>query len=95
MLLGGAVEAVGKTVAGGLAWGSVAAPAGGGVPLAIGVGRIDMDGNEDDIVFAQAVAPGIDPADTLGERDVFKETAEMMTEMVVTRERLDRIGGVE
>jgi len=39
------------------------------------------------MVFAQAAAPGIDPADTLGERDVFKETAEMMTEMVVTRER--------
>ncbi len=68
MLLGGAVEAVGKTVAGGLAGGSVAAPAGGGVPLAIGAGRIDMDGNEDHMVFAQAAAPGIDPADTLGER---------------------------
>ena len=93
MLVGSAVEAVGKTVAGGLAGGSVAAPAGGVVPLAIGAGRIDMDGNEDHMVFAQAAAPGIDPADTLGERDVFKETAEMMTEMVVTRERLDRIGG--
>ena len=72
MLLGSAVETVGETVAGGLAGGSVAAPAGGGVPLAIGAGRIDMDGNEDDMVFAQAAAPGIDPADTLGERDVFK-----------------------
>ena len=72
MLLGSAVEAVGETVAGGLAGGSVAAPAGGGVPLAIGSGRIDMDGNEDHMVFAEAAAPGIDPADTLGERDVFK-----------------------
>lgn len=72
MLLGGAVEAVGETVAGGLAGGGVAAPAGGGVPLAIGAGRIDMDGNEDDMVFAQATAPDIDPADTLGERGVFK-----------------------
>ena len=72
MLFGSAVEAIGKTVAGGLAGGSVAAPAGGGVPLAIGAGRIDMDGNEDDIALAQAAAPGIDPADTLGERDVFK-----------------------
>lgn len=72
MLLGGAIEAVGETVAGGLAGGSVAAPAGGGVPLAIGAGRIDMDGNEDHMVFAQTAAPGIDPADALGERDVFK-----------------------
>ena len=93
MLLGSAIEAVGKTVTGGLAGGCVAAPAGSGVPLAIGAGRIDMDGNEDHMVFAQTAAPGIDPADALGERDVFKETAEMMTEMVVTRERLDRIGG--
>ena len=72
MLVGSAVEAVGKTVAGGLAGGSVAAPAGGGVPLAIGAGRIDMGGNEDHKVFAQTAAPGIDPADTFGERDVFK-----------------------
>ena len=72
ILLGGAVKAVGQTVAGGLTRGGVAAPAGGGVPLAIGAGRIDMDGNEDDIALAQAAAPGIDPADTLGERDVFK-----------------------
>ena len=68
MLFGSAVEAVGKTVAGGLAGGSVATPAGGGVPLAIGAGRIDMDGNEDHKVFAQTAAPGIDPAYTLGER---------------------------
>ena len=68
MLLGSAVEAVGKTVADGLTRGGVAAPAGGGVPLAIGAGRIDMDGNEDHMVFAQTAAPGIDPADTLGER---------------------------
>ena len=72
MLLGGAIEAVGKTVAGGLAGGGVAAPAGGGVPLAIGAGRIDMDGYEDNMVFAQAAALGIDTADTFGERDVFK-----------------------
>ena len=71
MLLGSAIEAVGKTVTGGLAGGCVAAPAGSGVPLAIGAGRIDMDGNEDHMVFAQA-APGIDTADTFGERDVFK-----------------------
>lgn len=68
MLLGGAIEAVSETVAGGLTRGSVAAPAGGGVPLVIGAGRIDMDGYEDNMVFAQAAAPGIDPADTLGER---------------------------
>ncbi len=72
MLVGSAVEAVGKTVAGGLTRGGVVAPAGGGVPLAIGAGRIDMDGNEDHMVLAQAAAPGIDPADTFGERDVFK-----------------------
>ena len=68
MLLSGTVEAVGETVAVGLAGGSVAAPAGGGVPLAIGAGRIDMDGNENDMVFAQAAAPGIDTSDTLDER---------------------------
>lgn len=68
MLLGSAVEAVGETVAGGLPRGGVATPAGGVVPLAIGDGRIDMDGNEDDMVFAQAAAPGIDTSDTLGER---------------------------
>ena len=72
MLLGSTIKTVGKTVAGGLTRGSVAAPAGGGVPMAIGAGRIDMDGNEDHMVFAQAAAPGIDPADSLGERDVFK-----------------------
>ena len=72
MLLCGAIETLGKTVAGGLSGGGVAAPAGGSVPLAIGAGRIDMDGNEDDMVLAQATAPDIDPADTLGERDVFK-----------------------
>ena len=68
MLLCGAIETLGETVAGGLAGGSVAAPAGGGVPLAIGAGRIDMDGNEDHMVCAQTAAPGIDTADTLGER---------------------------
>jgi len=72
MLFGSAVEAVGETVADSLTGGGVATPAGGVVPLAIGAGRIDMDGNEDHMVFAQAVAPGIDPADTLGERNVFK-----------------------
>ena len=72
MLLGSTIKTVGKTVAGGLTRGSVAAPAGGDVPMAIGAGRIDMDGNEDHMVFAQAAAPGIDPADSLGERDVFK-----------------------
>ena len=72
MFLGSAVEAVGKAVAGGLTRGGVVAPAGGGEPLAIGAGRIDMDGYEDDMVFAQTAAPGIDPADALGERDVFK-----------------------
>ena len=68
LVLGSAVEAVGKTVAGGLPRGGVATPAGGVVPLAIGAGRIDMDGNEDHMVFAQAAAPGIDTSDTLGER---------------------------
>ncbi len=72
ILLGGAVKAVGQTIAGGLTRGGVVAPAGGGEPLAIGAGRIDMDGNEDHMVLAQAAAPGIDPADTFGERDVFK-----------------------
>ncbi len=72
MFLGSAVKAVGQTIAGGLTRGGVAAPAGGGVPLAIGAGGIDMDGYEDHMVFAQATAPDIDPADTLGERDVFK-----------------------
>ncbi len=42
------------------------------MPLAVGACGVDVDGHEDDMVFAQTAAPGIDPADALGERDVFK-----------------------
>ena len=65
---GGGTKTVGQFVSFRLAFARVAAPAGGGVPLAIGAGRIDMDGNENDMVFAQAAAPGIDTSDTLDER---------------------------
>lgn len=69
-MLGCTVERRGKLVGTGLPGAGVTTPAGGSVPLEVGTGSIDVDRNEDNIVFAEAVAPAVDAADAGLERDV-------------------------
>ena len=42
------------------------------MPLAVGAGGIDVDGHEDDMVFANLIADLVYPFDTSFERDVFE-----------------------
>jgi len=68
---GGFVEAGGKGIGTGVAAGRVGAPAGGIVPAVAPAGSVGVDGDEDDVVFAEAPAEGVDAAAALGQQDVF------------------------
>ena len=65
------VEAGGEGVGEGMAFGGIAGPAGGGVPLGAVAGGVDVDADEDDVGFAEGGAMGVDAADTFFEGDVF------------------------
>ena len=61
---GGLVEAVGEGVREGVAFGGVAGPAGGGVPAGAVAGGVDVEGDEDDVGFAEGLAVGVGAADS-------------------------------
>ena len=55
--LGGGVEGGGEGIGPGVATGGVGAPAAGGEPAVASAGGIAVDGDEEDVVFAQLAAP--------------------------------------
>ena len=68
---GGIVEAGGQAVGPGVATGGVGAPAAGVHPAVAVAGGVDVDGNEDDVVFAEAAVPVVHAAAALLQGDVF------------------------
>ena len=54
-----------------MAFGGVTGPVGGGVPLGAVAGGVDMDGDEDNVGFAEGGAVDVDAADAFFEGDVF------------------------
>ena len=68
---GGIVEVGGQAVGPGVATGGVGAPAAGVHPAVAVAGSVDVDGDEDDVVFAQASAPVVDATAALRQGDVF------------------------
>ena len=68
---GGIVKAGGKAVGPGVATGGVGAPAAGVHPAVAVTGGVDVDGNEDDVVFAEESAPVVDATAALRQGDVF------------------------
>lgn len=69
MLRSGVVEAVGEAVAHGLAFGCPCLPATGGHPLSA-AGGVVVDGDEQHVTGAEAVAPCVDACAALTEGDV-------------------------
>lgn len=68
--LGGGVEGGGEGIGPGVATGGVGAPAAGGGPVFAGTGSVAVDGDEEDVVFAQLAAPLVHAAAALGQGDV-------------------------
>ena len=68
--LGGGVEGGGEGIGPGVATGGVGAPAAGGEPAVASAGGIAVDGDEEDVVFAQLAAPLVHAAAALGQGDV-------------------------
>ena len=68
--LGGLVEAGGEGIGPGVATGGVGAPAAGGEPAVASAGGVAVDGDEEDVVFAQLAAPLVHAAAALGQGDV-------------------------
>ena len=68
---GGIVEAGGQSVGPGVAAGGIGAPATGVHPSASSSGSVDVNGDENDIVFAELATPGIDAAAALLQGNVF------------------------
>ena len=68
---GGIVEAGGQAIGPGVATGGIGAPAAGVHPAVAVAGSVDVDGDEDDVVFAQASAPVVDATAALRQGDVF------------------------
>lgn len=64
---GGFVEAGGEGVGPGGTTGGVGAPAVGGEPAVATAGGVAVDGDEDDVVFAEEAAPVVDAAAALGQ----------------------------
>lgn len=64
---GGFVEAGGEGVGPGGTTGGVGAPAAGGEPAVATAGGVAVDGDEDDVVFAEEAAPVVDAAAALGQ----------------------------
>ena len=67
---GGFVEAGGEGVGPGGTTGGVGAPAAGGEPAVATAGGVAVDGDEDDVVFAEEAAPVVDAAAALEQGDV-------------------------
>ena len=68
--LGGGVEGGGEGIGPGVATGGVGAPAAGGEPAVATAGGVAVDGDEEDVVFAQLSAPLVHAAAALGQGDV-------------------------
>jgi len=68
--LGGVVEGGGEGIGPGVATGGVGAPAAGGEPAVASAGGVAVDGDEEDVVFAQLAAPLVHAAAALGQGDV-------------------------
>lgn len=68
--LGGGVEGGGEGIGPGGAGGGVGAPAAGGEPAVASAGGVAVDGDEEDVVFAQLAAPLVHAAAALGQGDV-------------------------
>ena len=67
---GGVVEGGGEGIGPGVATGGVGAPAAGGEPAVATAGGVAVDGDEEDVVFAQLAAPLVHAAAALGQGDV-------------------------
>ena len=65
--LGGGVEGGGEGIGPGVATGGVGASAAGGEPAVATAGGVAVDGDEEDVVFAQLAAPLVHAAATLGQ----------------------------
>lgn len=70
MNLGSVIEAGGQAVGRGVAGGGVGAPAAGVVPAVAFAGSVAMDGDEDDVLFAEGVAEAVNAVAALEEADV-------------------------
>lgn len=68
--LGGGVEGGGEGIGTGGAGSGVGAPAAGGEPAVASAGCVAVDGDEEDVVFAQLAAPLVHAAAALGQGDV-------------------------
>lgn len=68
--LGGGVEGGSEGIGPGVSTGGVGAPAGGIVPAVAPAGGVAVDGDEEDVVFAQLAAPLVHAAAALGQGDV-------------------------
>lgn len=68
--LGGVVEGGGEGIGTGGAGSGVGAPAAGGEPAVATAGGVAVDGDEEDVVFAQLAAPLVHAAAALGQGDV-------------------------
>lgn len=68
--LGGGVEGGGEGIGPGVTTGGVGAPAAGGEPAVAPAGGVAVDGDEEDVVFAQLAAPLVHAAAALGQGDV-------------------------
>ncbi len=67
---GGGVEGGGEGVGPGVATGGVGAPAAGGEPAVATAGGVAVDGDEEDVLFAQLAAPLVHAAAALEQGDV-------------------------
>lgn len=67
---GGVVEGGGEGIGPGVSTGGVGAPAAGGEPAVATAGGVAVDGDEEDVVFAQLAAPLVHATAALGQGDV-------------------------
>ena len=68
--LGGSVEGGGEDIGPGVSTGGIGAPAAGGEPAVTPAGGVAVDGDEEDVVFAQLAAPLVHAAAALRQGDV-------------------------
>ena len=68
--LGGVVEGSGEGIGPGVSSGGVGAPAAGGEPAVATAGGVAVDGDEEDVLFAQLAAPLVHAAAALRQGDV-------------------------
>lgn len=67
---GGGVEGGGEGIGPGASTGGVGAPAAGGEPAVATAGSVSVDGDEENVAFAQLAAPLVHAAAALGQGDV-------------------------